>query len=98
MLRESVLLRLSEAGARQLPYVHGVREVVREALSAGIWEDGGWRVTLPVETLEVAYQQLLGLGPEVEVLAPAPLRDRLTRAAERTAALYDRAEPEGPQR
>ncbi|CAL2060817.1 hypothetical protein GPN2_12026 [Streptomyces murinus] len=45
-------------------------------------------VTLPVESEEVAYAQLTGLGPEVEVLAPGSLRARFVRDAARLAALY----------
>lgn len=45
-------------------------------------------VTLPVESPEVAYHQLLALGPECEVLEPPELRARFREAARRTAALY----------
>ena len=41
-----------------------------------------------MESEEVAYAQLLGLGPECEVLAPAGLRERFAGAARRSAALY----------
>lgn len=52
-------------------------------------ETAGWiTVSLPVESLEVAFAQLLGLGPECEVLEPPALRDRFREAAARTAALY----------
>ncbi|MET8676443.1 WYL domain-containing protein [Streptomyces sp. NPDC004647] len=61
ILREEVVLRLSEAGARQLPYVTD-RTAGREAVAAGV-PDGqdGLTVTLPVESPEVAYSQLLAL-------------------------------------
>jgi len=45
-------------------------------------------VTLPVESEEVAHTQLTGLGPEVEVLVPATLRQRFARDAARLAAMY----------
>ncbi|WP_455754676.1 WCX domain-containing protein [Streptomyces tubercidicus] len=47
-------------------------------------------VTLAVESADVAYAQLLALGPEGEILAPPELRARFTSAAHRTAALYYR--------
>ncbi|MBB1246042.1 WYL domain-containing protein [Streptomyces durbertensis] len=99
LLRTDVLLRLTEAGARLLPHVHGNREAVAEALADArpdAHPDGSERlvVRLPVESLDVAYSQLLGLGPECEVLEPAALRDRLARAAAATAGLYG-AFPEG---
>jgi predicted DNA-binding transcriptional regulator YafY len=46
-------------------------------------------VTLPVESLDVAYEQLLALGPECEVLEPAALRARFADAARRMAARYE---------
>jgi predicted DNA-binding transcriptional regulator YafY len=45
---------------------------------------------LPVESVEVAYDELLRLGPEVEVLDPPELRARLAGAAERMVAHYRR--------
>ncbi|MFF9480196.1 helix-turn-helix transcriptional regulator [Streptomyces sp. NPDC014733] len=89
LLREEVVLRLTERGIRQLPHVTEVtaaREAVAGARGPGA--DGRWTVTLAVENAEVAYAQLLGLGPECEVLAPEPLRDRFAAAARRTAGLY----------
>ncbi|MDT0264901.1 WYL domain-containing protein [Streptomyces sp. DSM 44915] len=89
ILRESVRLRLTAAGARQLRR-HTDRTAADEALAAAGPPDerGRVTVTLPVESLDVAFEQLLTLGPEVEVLGPEALRTRLARAAERTAALY----------
>ncbi|GAA2417356.1 WYL domain-containing protein [Streptomyces glaucosporus] len=91
ILRESAVLRLTEAGARALRYVTD-RAAADEALVRGE-PDGQGRitVTLPVESWDVAYTQLLSLGPECEVLGPPALRERMAEAAERTAALYRRA-------
>lgn len=90
ILRTEVVVRLSETGARQLPYATD-RAAAREALAAAGPADGLGRVTvtLPVESLEVAYTQLLSLGPELEILEPAELRDRFTTAAARMCALYE---------
>ncbi|KQX53276.1 MULTISPECIES: WYL domain-containing protein [unclassified Streptomyces] len=104
ILRAEVVVRLTEAGARRLPYVTD-RAAAEEALAAaadgerdsgsgsGSGDgdgDGDGRVTvrLPVESEEVAFSQLFGLGPEAEVLAPASLRERFAEAARRTAARY----------
>ncbi len=89
ILREEVRLRLTAAGARILRYVTD-RSAADEALAAAAAPDGQGRttVTLPVESAEVAYSQLLALGPECEVLSPPGLRERVARAAERTAAQY----------
>ncbi|MCB5909639.1 helix-turn-helix transcriptional regulator [Streptomyces pinistramenti] len=89
ILRSEVVLRLSGRGIRQLPYVTEPA-AAREAVAAAGEPDGQglWTVTLAVEDAEVAYAQLLALGPEAEVLAPAELRERFAAAARRTAALY----------
>lgn len=89
LLREKVVLRLTGEGARRLPYVTD-RTAGQEAVAAAGDRDGQGRitVTLPVESLEVAYEQLLALGPEAEVLEPPELRERFAAAAARTSALY----------
>ncbi|MGC0382164.1 helix-turn-helix transcriptional regulator [Streptomyces sp. SAI-129] len=89
ILRAEVVVRLSERGVRALPHVLDAPSA-REALEAADAPDAeGWvTVTLPVESEDVAHTQLRGLGPEVEVLVPAALRERFTRDARRLAGLY----------
>ncbi|MFJ3902111.1 helix-turn-helix transcriptional regulator [Streptomyces sp. NPDC090025] len=88
LLRAEVVLRLTGEGARRLPYVTD-RAAAHEAVAAGTPEpDGRLRVVLPVESEEVAFGQLLGLGPEAEVLAPAALRERFAAAARALAGRY----------
>ncbi|MCZ1010372.1 helix-turn-helix transcriptional regulator [Streptomyces lydicus] len=95
ILREEVVLRLSPRGVRQLPYVTeraAAREAIERAQTAdGPDEHSRLTVTLAVESAEVAYAQLLALGPEGDILAPPELRERFASAARRMAALY----PEG---
>lgn len=89
LLRSEVVVRISEAGLRQLPYAIdavSVREAMEEASAP---DDEGWvTFTLPVENETVAYGQLMALGPEVEVLEPVTLRERFTRAATQMASRY----------
>ncbi|MFI7317533.1 helix-turn-helix transcriptional regulator [Streptomyces venezuelae] len=89
ILRSEVVVRLSAAGVRQLPYATD-RAVAREAMETAGEPDASGRVTvtLPVENEDVAYTQLMALGPEAEVLAPPELRARFAEAARRAAALY----------
>lgn len=47
--------------------------------------DGWTSVRLPIENVEQAALALLGLGPEVEVLAPGALRDRMRELAREVA-------------
>ncbi|MFI9326794.1 helix-turn-helix transcriptional regulator [Kitasatospora sp. NPDC052868] len=89
LLRESVLVRLSPLGAERLPHLLEPLAASQALDSAGEPDGDGWiTVRLPVESSEVAYEELLRLGPEAELLEPPDLRRRLARAAARTAALY----------
>ncbi|BCJ60005.1 hypothetical protein Jiend_34270 [Micromonospora endophytica] len=98
MLRAQVRLRLSPAGLRRLRHHADIPFGYAEAVAAAGEPDGqGWVTTrLPVESVDVAYTQLLGLGPEVEVLDPPELRARLAEAAARSAALYATGSAGGP--
>ncbi|WP_406426604.1 helix-turn-helix transcriptional regulator [Streptomyces sp. NBC_01589] len=89
ILRTEVTVRVSEAGVGRLPHLVD-RSAALDALdAAGPPDADGWRtVVLPVESLDVAYSQLLALGPELEVLEPAALRTRFGAAAERLSGLY----------
>jgi predicted DNA-binding transcriptional regulator YafY len=85
--RTSVTLRLSPEGMARLRYAVG--PAAAEEATAGEPDGEGWvTVTVPTESEEVAYTQVLVLGPEVEVLAPAGLRERCAGAARRAAARY----------
>ncbi|WP_328496796.1 WYL domain-containing protein [Streptomyces sp. NBC_00414] len=89
ILRATIVVRLTEAGARRLE--HTVDPLsAQEALSEAGPPDAEGRVTLtlPVESYDVAYSQFLSLGPEAEVLEPAELRKRFSEAAARIAAYY----------
>ncbi|WP_433264654.1 helix-turn-helix transcriptional regulator [Micromonospora vinacea] len=90
MLRAEVAVRLSPAGLRQLRHLVDAPFVYDELVAAASPPDGqGWVVArLPVESVQVAYHQLLGLGPEVEVLGPPELRQLFAASADRLAALY----------
>ncbi|MGC4866881.1 helix-turn-helix transcriptional regulator [Micromonospora sp. DT53] len=90
MLRAEVAVRLSPAGLRQLRHQVDAPFVYDEMVAAASPPDGqGWVVArLPVESVQVAYHQLLGLGPEVEVLGPPELRQLFAESADRLGALY----------
>ncbi|MFE0703580.1 helix-turn-helix transcriptional regulator [Streptomyces sp. NPDC058872] len=89
LLRAEVVLRLSPAGADRLPHVTD-RGAAGEALASAVRDGDDDRVTvrLRVESEEVALGQLLGLGADAEVLAPAALRERFAATARGLAALY----------
>ncbi|GAA2274807.1 WYL domain-containing protein [Nonomuraea roseoviolacea subsp. roseoviolacea] len=85
LLRESVTLRLTEAGVRMLRHVADPA-ALDDAL-ASLGPDG--TVRLGVESLGVAYSQVLRFGPEAEVLDPPELRALVAEAAARMARLYE---------
>ncbi|GGZ93805.1 transcriptional regulator [Streptomyces spiroverticillatus] len=89
LLRTEAELRLSPAGVRGLARVMDP-PVAREALAAAGPPDAeGWvRVTVPVESVEVATAQLLPLGAEAEALGPPELRSSLASAAKGLYRLY----------
>ncbi|AXG77462.1 helix-turn-helix transcriptional regulator [Streptomyces paludis] len=89
LLCAEVVVRLTAEGARRLPQVAD-RVAAYEALAAAAPDAAGLlTVTLPVESLDVAYDQLLALGPEAEILEPASLRIRFAETADRMRGLYD---------
>ncbi|MFD8700110.1 helix-turn-helix transcriptional regulator [Kitasatospora purpeofusca] len=99
LLRETVALRLTPLGLDRLPRLLEPL-AAREALASAGEPDEQGRVTvrLPVESLDVGYEEVLRLGPEAEVLEPAALRRRLAEAAARAAALYGVPPADRPQR
>jgi predicted DNA-binding transcriptional regulator YafY len=89
MLTAEVTVRLSPQGMRTLGHAVEAPAAHRAREAAGEPDADGWVVTrLPVESLTVGYSALLRLGPEVEVLGPPELRERMTETAARLAELY----------
>lgn len=92
ILRDEVTLRLSPDGLRRLPHVTDRLAAEDAVAGAGEPDEQGWRaVRLRVESADVAYTQLLALGPDAELLGPPELRARFAAAAARSAALYGRS-------
>ncbi|MGI5232461.1 helix-turn-helix transcriptional regulator [Actinoallomurus sp. CA-142502] len=89
LLAEHVTIRLSPRGMRTLRFAVEPPAFEQAHEAAGSPDEQG-RVTtrLPVESLDVAYDMLLRLGPEVEVLDPPRLRTRMAEAADRLARMY----------
>jgi len=78
-------LRVTQQGMARLHRLGAaaVEQAERGALSADGWQE----VTLPVEQIDYAAEQLLGLAAYVEVLEPPELRERLRQLARRIARL-----------
>jgi predicted DNA-binding transcriptional regulator YafY len=81
-------LRVSPAGLARL---RRLGPLVAEAAdrSAGVADAHGWRrVTVPIESIDHAADEMLRLGVESEVIEPRELRAALRLKAERLLALY----------
>jgi predicted DNA-binding transcriptional regulator YafY len=88
LYKETVTVRLSPHG-RQMLFLLGqvISRAGREKMSEP--DEAGWvRTELPTESITHAVHQLLQLGPDVQVLAPPELRDRLKAAAAGLVELY----------
>jgi predicted DNA-binding transcriptional regulator YafY len=71
------------AGLQRMARSHG-RQLLAHEPAAG----GRTRCVMTFESVEDAYGELLWLGAEVEVLAPEPIRDRISATASALHALY----------
>jgi predicted DNA-binding transcriptional regulator YafY len=82
-------VRLSPRGLELLPhYFDGPVVTAVQASASPPGADGWVRAVLPIESLQHAERALLRLGPDVEVLAPPDLRDRMLASAEALVRLY----------
>jgi predicted DNA-binding transcriptional regulator YafY len=91
--RGEAVVRLSPRGVERVPDLMTPGVVAAARDSAQPPDEEGWtRVTVPIESIEHALAEFLRLGTDVEVLAPAELRDRMAATAAELAARY-RARP-----
>ena len=88
--RGTALVRVSPSGlARLRAYGAAVAATVDRAGDA-VDAQGWTRRSLPIESIDHAASQLLGLGPECEVLEPPALRERLASLTQQMARIYAR--------
>lgn len=88
--RDSATLRVTVRGMKLLGEFSAV--VQDAATRSAVPEAGkkGWTcVTVPIESIEHAANQLLSLSVEVEVLAPGALRERVRELVTQIASLYE---------
>lgn len=96
--RDTAVLRASARGLRLLQQLSpAVAQAVAPAIAKACartpaperrrarWQ----RVSIPIESIEHASNQLLRLGAEAEVLQPAALRARMAASARRLARVYE---------
>jgi predicted DNA-binding transcriptional regulator YafY len=84
-------LRMSRSAFELLPHTAdpAVAEAARRTATPVREADAEWvEVVVPTESLDPAAAEILRLGTEVEVLAPAELRDRVAETARTLADRY----------
>jgi len=89
-------LRRAEARLRVSPTalsaLEGLGAGIADAVAAAPAGRDGWReAVVPIESIEHAARELVSFTDEIEVLAPAPLRQLLAERARRLLALYGEA-------
>jgi predicted DNA-binding transcriptional regulator YafY len=77
-----------ERGRSRVEVTVRVSEPARRFLPGDPRIDGDGRAVVAFESLGDAYRALLGFGPDVEVLEPLELRERIAQTGRRVAALY----------
>ncbi|QLQ35907.1 helix-turn-helix transcriptional regulator [Micromonospora robiginosa] len=91
--REQARIRLTAAALEFMPYVFPPEMSRAARAAAGEPGPDGWlETTVPIESVRHAHGELLKLGAEVEVLAPAELRARFTATAHALTRLYPDAD------
>ena len=90
-------VRMTESALRMMAFVFPP-EMSRTARElAGPPDEDGWLITtVPIESVKQGHIELLKLGDEAEVLAPAELRERFAGTARGLAATYLTALAETP--
>ncbi len=88
LLGERATVKLSPIGRRILRDVSPAASEVAEASHRACKPDGWIKAEIPIEAISQARRQLLRLGAEIEVLAPAELRNAIAAEARAVAALY----------
>ncbi|MFD1545380.1 helix-turn-helix transcriptional regulator [Nonomuraea guangzhouensis] len=83
------VVRLSPQGMRLLANLMTPGVVAAAKETAQPPDDEGWtRVTVPIESIEHAAGEFLRIGTDVEVLAPAELRERVAATAAELTRRY----------
>lgn len=85
LLTGTARLRVTSEGIKRMEWLGAA--ALEQMRSAPASKAGWLDVTLPIEKIEFAAEQLLSLGTHVEVLEPRELRERLRSLARRIATL-----------
>lgn len=88
--RGEAVVRMTPDGLARMPHIFPPAMSRGAAARAGEPDETGWlRTVVPIESVRHGLTELLKLGADVEVLAPAPLRAAFARTARELSTLYD---------
>jgi len=94
--RAEATVRMTAEALERMAFVFPPEMARLARANAGEPDATGWLLTtVPIESIKHGHLELLKLGADAEVLAPAELRDRFTATARGLASTYVRDEPEG---
>ncbi|MGC5022275.1 helix-turn-helix transcriptional regulator [Micromonospora sp. DT47] len=92
--RDEARVRVTVAALEFMTYVFPSAMSRAARAAAGEPDATGWlHTTVPIESVRHGHTELLKLGAQVEVLAPAELRDLVAASAHAMAALYPAPPP-----
>jgi predicted DNA-binding transcriptional regulator YafY len=93
--REAATVRMTAAALERMAFLFPPEMSRRARAAAGPPDDAGWlTTTVPIESVRHGLVELLKLGADAEVLAPAELRTQLAATAAAMATMY--RDPEHP--
>ena len=90
LYRATAVVRASPKGLGRLKYLSDAVAKAVEQATAKPDRKGWQRVTIPIESVDHAAAELMRVGAECEVIAPAELRERMAQSAGAMARLYGR--------
>jgi predicted DNA-binding transcriptional regulator YafY len=90
MFAGEAVVRFSPDGMRHLMRLVTPAVIQAARDNAGEPDEDGWvRTVIPIESVRHAHGDLMRFGSDVEVLAPAELRDRIVASARAVLTLYE---------
>ena len=93
--RAEATVRMTAEALERMAFVFPPEMARLARANAGEPDATGWLLTtVPIESIKHGHLELLKLGADAEVLAPAELRDCFTATARGLASTYVRDEPE----
>jgi predicted DNA-binding transcriptional regulator YafY len=97
--QHTATVRVTEEGMKRICTTNPtVRQAAMQTAQADPQDTRWTHITIPVESAHYAASQFLGLGAQVEVLAPAELRQQVADAIAHMAALYPHPNSTAPRK